>query len=55
MEYVKGCVQKDQTYRQIGTNFKREFPDVIRGFFGTKHSFVLFKQWHKERFPSGQH
>ena len=31
-EYVKECVRKNQTYRQISDNFKREFPEVNRGF-----------------------
>ena len=32
IECVKGCVQKNHTYRQITPNFKRKFPEVIRGF-----------------------
>ena len=32
IEYVKECVHKNHTYRQIDANFKREFPEVNRGF-----------------------
>ena len=41
IEYVKQCVQKDHTYRQINANFKRQFPQVIIVVF-RKKTFVCF-------------
>ena len=40
IEYVKECVQNNHTYRQISANFKREFPEVNRGF--SERNFCLF-------------